>query len=319
VVVRLLLRERGFYPNGLSDSWFVTKVSEYDWFCGAAQLSIPRYRSVYAHLAARAETGNTGDEESLARLESIATRCRHLLRVHDQLGLLQPQDGWRGKTDNLGIMRQTESYYNAVDAATGMLEGLAVLAVQLEGKLAEGSDQWGQVTYGNLRICERSSARGLAKYADSVTAARSSWTPLLSTISSDRIQGFHYFPILGRSIQFGSVVQRRSPDGTSQPRFIPGLSICGMRPPPPRNEALSLSTSSEDGVLHLHDVDYPVPWLFVRALFCDVLRAVETVLEVIVAADDSPKVDSPTKFFSSEGMHVTRMSLNLDLRMGSSS
>lgn len=207
-------------------------MSQYDWFCCAAQLSIPRYRSVYAHLAARTETGNTGDEESLARLEGIATRCRHLLRAHDRLGLLQLQDGWRRKTDNLSIMRQTESYYNAVDAATGMLEGHAA---QLDGKLPEGSDQWGQVTYGNLRIRERSWAKGLAKYADSVTAARSSWTPLLSTISSDRIQGFYYFPILGRSIPFGSVVQRRSPDGTSQPRFIPGLSICGMRLPPPRN------------------------------------------------------------------------------------
>lgn len=81
---------------------------------------------------------------------------------------------------------------------------------------------------------------------------------------------------------------------------------------------MSLSTSSEDGVLRLPDVDYLVPWLFVRALFRDVRRAVETVLEVIVAADDAPKVDSPTKFFSSEGMDVTRMSLNLDLRMGSS-
>jgi hypothetical protein len=50
-----------------------------------------------------------------------------------------------------------------------MLEGLAVLVAQLEGKLPESSDQWGQVTYGKLRSCERSWARGLVTYADSVT------------------------------------------------------------------------------------------------------------------------------------------------------
>jgi hypothetical protein len=41
---------------------------------------------------------------------------------------------------------------------------------------------------------------------------------------------------------------------------------------------MTLSTSSEDGVLHLHDVGYLVPWLFVRALIRDALRAVEAVL-----------------------------------------
>ena len=79
---------------------------------------------------------------------------------------------------------------------------------------------------------------------------------------------------------------------------------------------MSLSTSSEDGVLRLPDVDYLVPWLFVRALIRDVLTAVEAILEVIVDVDDVPQIATPTEFLSPSGIDLARKSLNLDLRLG---
>ena len=133
VLLGLLLRQRNIFVDVLraSEKRFVHR---YNWYCGAAQVLLPRYLDVFADRATAAEKRDTVQDRTLLYIEGILTRFKSLLRSHDQLGELHFRALCTGATNDI-IEDQGDTFYAATQSAAGILEGIAILIAELEGNV----------------------------------------------------------------------------------------------------------------------------------------------------------------------------------------
>ena len=170
VIAGLLLRRRSPFHQRVARGAQLN-TSAFDWYSGAAQLSLPRYLGLYAHLVSEAERADDSESTPLAYLEGVLMRVKHLIRVHDQLGLLhllEAEDGANNDT----VDRQTQHFYEAIDGVVGLFDGLSGLVAHLEGHLPTNSEEWRRVTFPELRAGQRPWVRDLKRYARVMAAAQ---------------------------------------------------------------------------------------------------------------------------------------------------
>ena len=309
VTIGILLRQRNTFPQAAHPLGDAVNSSPYDWYCGVAQMLMPRYRDVFQHLAQIAESRKQEENKALAYLEGVATRCRQLLRAHDRLGFVHFGEADRG-SNNLTSEAQTEDFYNSIDSAVGMLEGLAVLVAELEGHITTGKE-WRTVTFPALRQAQLPWVKSLVKYGGVVPAVTSSWTPILSLAIHERKQSFHYYPVVGRSLKFGEVISASSPDGIPLNRFLERVNF-GCIKPVQQQKDLSWITQGTDGMLMVENQLYLLPWLFIRAVMRDLLNVVDAVLGAVATADGITLSGNSTEILSSAGQDLAQRMLALD-------
>ena len=284
VLVGVLLRHRRIFLQAAWPSGETHRLDEFGWFSGAAQLFLPAYRDLYAHLTTVIENtgGQLSAERPLEYLEGLLIRLRHLLRTHDRLARLHMREAETG-ANNLTADAGTEQFYAAIQGAVGTLDGLAMLVAVLEGHLPANDVEWRSVTFPTLRSAQRPWVKGLKTYATAVGAAQKGWTPLLAVATSERKQGFHFFPVMGIPLQAGRVIQATAPDGSPLPRFIPDITVGVVKPVEPTVVQLT-GPLGRDGVMGIQNDLYLLPWLFIRALTRDLLGLVNGVLAAINAS-----------------------------------
>jgi hypothetical protein len=310
VLLGLLLRQQPSVPQRVLPGASLMS-SRYDWYSGAAQLLLPRYRDMFSRIATEAERRGNPDDSSLAHLEGVATRCKHLLKAHDALGLLHLREA-DSEANNDTTEDQTRHFYHAVDAAIGMLESLAMAVALLEGHLAPADSEWRNVTFPNLRARQRPWVKGLNRYAATVGAAQAAWTPLLTLATSERKQAFHHYPVIGVTTKFGHVLQVMRPDGTGASRFVADLSVGCIKPAELPSD-LSWVSSGTDGILEVGGQLHLFPWLFIRAMIRDLVVVVDRVLEALMLADGVALTPQPTEWLMPEGQALAQRMLAFDV------
>ena len=305
ILAGLVLRQRGIFLDTVERSRRVVP-HRYNWYCGAAQTLLPSYLNAFADLATAAEQRNDPHDPAVHYMEGILTRLKQLLRFHDQLGELHFHAMRNGATNDI-MEDQGDIFYAASQSAAGILEGIAVLIVELEGAIRP-NDRW-RVGFSKLVRGIEPWTRSIIRYrpvADAAIAARS---PLLALVTEQRIQGYHYFPVIGSAGEFGEIIPIRLNNGMQRGRMIPRLSLPLIRvSEAPDN--LSWVTNGVDGLMLAENRLYLLPWLALRSAARDLLHLVEQTLSAVCTVRGVASAQRETAFLRPEGRDLAKQMLD---------
>ena len=311
ILAGLVLRQRGIFLDTLERSWRVSP-HRYDWYCGAAQTLLPSYLNAFADLAADAEQRNAAGVLALAYMEGIITRLKSLLRSHDQLGELHFRALRNGTTNDI-IEDQGDIFYAATQSAAGILEGIAVLLAKLEGTIRP--NDWRSVSFPTLVAGTHRWTRAITRYRPVADAAIHALTPLLTLVTNQRIQGFHYFPVTGSAGEFGEVIPILN-NGIQHDRMIKHLSLPLIRLPEPPDD-VSWVRNGVDGFIFAENRLYLLPWLALRSAIRDLVNLVEQTLCALNTVRGVTSGQRETAFLLPEGRDWARRMLDFSNQLHS--
>ncbi len=309
VLVGVFLRQRNIFVDILSPS--LKRIPHrYNWYCGAAQVLFSRYLDVFADISNGAEKRDAVQDRALLYIEGILTRFKSLLRAHDQLGELHFRALRSGATNDINE-DQGDTFYAAAQSAAGILEGIAVLIAELEGNVQAHEKR--NVGFPALVAGTRPWVRNLQRYRPVAECAVRSRTPLLTLITGQRLQGFHYYPVMGSSGEFGETVPLLV-NGREEVRILKRLSLPLIRLPEPPDD-MSWITSGVDGLLLIGGRLYIFPWLALRSAIRDLVHLVENTLEALCTVQGETSTHRETVFLSLQGRDLVRRVLDFHVSL----
>lgn len=307
ILTGLVLRRRNVFMDTLKLPGRVM-LHRYNWYCGAAQVLLPSYLDAFADLATDAEKRNAPNDLALQYMEGILTRFKNLLRSHDQLGELHLRALRNGATNDI-IEDQGDVFYAAAQSAAGILEGIAVLIAELEGTVRQ--QDWRSVGFPSLVAGTHRWTQAITRYRPVADAAINARTPLLTLVTGQRLQGFHYFPVTGSMGEFGEVIPIKLNNGTQMGRLITRLSLPLIRLPEPPDD-VSWITSGVDGLIFTENRLYLLPWIALRSATRDLVNLVEQTFRALCIVRGVTSGQRETVFLSSEGRDWARRMLDFD-------
>lgn len=305
ILAGLVLRQRNVFVDTLRLSGRRVP-HRYNWYCGAAQTLLPSYLNAFADLATDAEKRNADEDLVLKYMEGILTRFKSLLRSHDELGELHFLALRNGANNNI-IEDQGDVFYAAAQSVTGILEGIAVLIAELEGTVLPNDKR--SVGFPSLIAGQHRWTRAITRYRPVADAAIKAHTPLLILVTGQRLQGFHYFPVMGSKGEFGEVIPITLSNGEQQAQIIPRLSLPLIRLPEAPDD-ISWIQNGKDGLIFTENRLFLLPWLTLRSAIRDLISLVEQTLSTLCTVRGVTASQRETVFLQQEGRDLARRMLD---------
>lgn len=160
--------------------------------------------------------------------------------------------------------------------------------------------------------------QAITRYRSAADAAITACTPLLTLVTEQRIQGYHYFPVIGSAGEFGEIIPLILNNDTRQERVIRRLSLPLIRvSEAPDN--VSWVTSGVDGFILTENRLYLLPWLALRSAIRDLLHLVEQTLSAVCIVRGVISAQRETAFLQSEGRDLAKRMLDFGNQLHSES